>query len=219
MTFKRLELGIKIASLAAESRIIRRKELSLGAKSHKGEAYALMKRQGWTPGQDAPDELAEQVKGRVVPALEAMGKQGPVGMSEVFSAVERITAKTVRKFIRAGLTKDEILALPGVQRALSLRRAQATLSRHRTLIVRHESRHSQLAQAFLRGKAYRATEDCSRSYPNWDRIADIAARFSLEDRRIVMQRFERWSQEAQQFIRGRELMNKAQYRKEAQLAA
>jgi hypothetical protein len=59
------------------------------------------------------------------------------------------------------------------------KRELVSLREHRCWDVRRHTRHSHLAYAFIRGVAYRAVELTVRenNEPNWDTVADIAARF------------------------------------------
>lgn len=224
MVFKRIELQIKIMSLAAEARIIRRKELERNDKAYFHRMKALCVAKGLTHENSTMHKCGD-------PAVEAeyMRRAEPAGKRiweaehnsvKTNHAVSNIARKVIRKWLRAGLTKEEILALPGVQASLRHEAKQAELCRHRTYQVRHESRHSQLAYAFLRGRAYSKTEDKARSYPNWDAVERIAQRFSGGiDKREIAQKFEQWKQEANLLIRGNELMKKAQFRLEPQIAA
>lgn len=133
--------------------------------------------------------------------------------------IDRITRKSINRFLRAGLTKEEILAIPGVQKSLRYEPRIASLHMHRKHHVRHEARHAQLAYAFLRGRPYSKTEDRPSSYPNWEKIRQIAKRFRHGEEQAVLQRFAEWEDNAREFIRGRELMHKATYRREPQIVA
>jgi len=210
MKFKRIELGVKIGSLGDEARRIRAKELSLLHAADKRRAIALFEKKGFVRGMDqmAPPELEAELKRRIEPQLKRMGLF-PDGRM-----VDKTGRKVIRKYLRQGLSKEEILALPGIKASLKNIPIYETLRRTRKGVLRHASRHAQLALAFLREREYRHTEDMAHSYPNWDKVAEIAKIYSQEDSRILMQRFEQWQQEATQFIRGREIMAKAKFSRE-----
>lgn len=210
MKFSRTELGIKIGSLADEARRIRNREQTLLLGSQKRRVISLLRHKGqWNEETHvASPELQEALKARLNPALQRFKGE------ELWKAgmlVDRVGRKVVRKFARQGMTKEEILAIPGVAQSLRNYPIYESIHRHRKGPLRHEARHAQLALAFLRERDYSKTEDKAESYPAWEKIADIAKRFSQEDSRILMQKFEQWRQEAVSFIRGRELMNKATY--------
>jgi len=213
MKFKRIELGVKIGSLADEAKRIRNKEISLLLKAQRRRVFSLLRHKDqWKPenGTVSP-ELQEELKRRINPFLEK-NKDGDLW--KMGDSIDRIGRKVVRKFARMGMTKEEILAVPGVQASLRAIPMAKSLQDHRKGPVRHEARHAQLALGFLRQRPYEKTEDKPTSYPAWEKVASIAQRFSLEDSRIVAQRFEQWRQEAVSYIRGRELMTKAHYRTE-----
>jgi hypothetical protein len=211
MKFKHLELQIKIGSLAEESRLIRRKELSEMDKAFKITADALIKRKGIDPSQGCPVDLQAELDRRIQPLGQRNDHRTAMGKMRQGANVAK---KVIRKYFRDGLTREEILALPHVKHSLKHEANVATLHRHRKGLVRHEARHSQLALAFLRERAYSKTEDKPSSYPNWEKVVQIAQRFSAEDKRNLNQKFEQWRQEAQAFIRGRELMGKAYFPRE-----
>lgn len=204
MKTRQIDLQIKIASLAEESRIIRRKEILLKYESFKLRYKSIGKAKGLDAKFEAPPELETECKRRCQPQIDRLVKAENWGAIE--PATYNTARKAVRKWFRAGLTKEEILALPGVQKSLQYTAKVQDLHRHRTYVVRHESRHSQLAYAFLRGKPYGKAEDKAKSYPNWDKIQQIATRFSEDDKRVVAQKFEQWRQEANSLLRGNELM-------------
>lgn len=210
MQFKRDELQIKIGSLADESRLIRRKEQTLKYKAFRRRTDAIVAKQGITGANGMPPELASELERRARPMLDRAN-----GNPAILPAMDKVARKVIRKHIRAGLSKEEILALPGVQASLRYEPRIISLHTHRTHKVRHESRHAQLAYAFLRGRDYAKTEDKPISFPNWDKVEAIAKRFSQEDERHLAQRFEQWAQEGSCFIRGREILAKRQFRKEA----
>lgn len=60
--------------------------------------------------------------------------------------------------------------------------------------VRRESRCSHLAYGFLRNTPYKVMENKCWEQPDWKKVEEIAIRFSLEDKRIVAQRFSEWKQ-------------------------
>lgn len=205
MKFERIQLGIKIGSLGDEARRIKNREITLLNKASRLRATALFDKKGLDENEaEVRRELKAELDRRVLPQLKAPS----VNPGCTFRVMDRVARKTIRKYLRDGLTKEEILALPGVQKGLKYTPIYESLRRHRKGPVRHEARHAQLALSFLRERAYSKTEDKPTTYPNWDKIVEIAKRFSMEDGRILMQRFEQWSQEATQFIRGRELMLK-----------
>lgn len=203
-----IDLQIKIASLSAESRIIRDKEHDLKFKAYllRDKSIATHKGLKVGPTVEMPDDLAELCVARVKQNCERLFKERQCAKAE--TALITTTRKTIRKWLRAGLTKEEILALPGVQKSLQYTAKLDNLVQHRKHVVRPESRHSQLAYAFLRGRAYHKTEDKAQSAPNWDYIQRVAERFSNEDKRIVAQRFEQWIQEAKLLIDGNALMKR-----------
>lgn len=174
------------------------------------QANALITHKG-LPKETPPKEWEEEIMRRIKQPLED-GK--PHKLNTVLSTIDRVSRKVIRKHLRAGLTKEEILALPGVQASLKAMPQIASLHRHRTIQVRHEARHAQLALAFLRQRDYSKTEDKSKSYPAWEKIIEIAKRFTKEDSRNLAQRFEQWKQEGAEFIRGREIITKAHFTQE-----
>lgn len=205
MKSRQIDLQIKIASLAHEARIIRAKEQSLKYEAFKlrNKAIAAHKQIQIGPSVEMPADLLELCQSRVKPQQERLAREGEFG-ERADAALYTTARKAIRKWLRDGLTKEQILALPGVQKSLQYSAKVENLHRHRTYTVRHEARHSQLAYAFLRGKAYSQTEDKASSYPNWDRVQELAVRFSEDDKRIVAQKFEQWRQEAYALLHTRE---------------
>lgn len=218
MKTRLIDLQIKISSLAAEAQIIRKKEKSLTHHAYVGTYKAIASHKQIVTGAkvEPPPELQAELERRFNPKLEEMVK------AQEFHNIEptmyRIAKKVIRKWLKAGLSKEEILALPGVQKALQYSAKVQDLHHHRTQIVRKESRHSQLAYAFLRGKEYHETEDTAFNLPNWEKVQEIAQRFSGEDKRITAQRFEQWRQGAHNLIWGR-IALKANRQRKAKLAA
>lgn len=206
MLSRKTDLRIKIISLADEARTIRRYENKANYEAFKLRSKSLVSAKYGGPLPDMPEELQNELGRRVTPAAERAYDAGERGMQRAQELGNRVAKKVIRKFIRDGFSKEQILAMPGVAKSLRYTAKAADLRQHRTGIVRHESRHSQLAYAFLRGKPYCKTEDKACSYPNWDKVQKIAQRFSEEDSRVVAQRFEQWRQEAHTLIRGNDLM-------------
>lgn len=211
MKFKHLELQIKIGSLAEEARLIRRKEISEMDKAFTIKANALIKRKGIDGSKGVPPELQKELDRRLEPLQERNDHSSAMGR---MIRGAKVAKKVIRKYFRDGLSREEILALPHVKHTLKHEANISLLHSHRKGPVRHEARHSQLAMAFLRDKAYSKTEDKPISYPNWEKVAQIAQRFSAEDKRNLNQKFEQWRQEAHAFVRGRELMAKATFTQE-----
>lgn len=202
---RQIDLQIKISSLAYEARIIRAKEQDLKYEAFKlrNKAIATHKQVKIGPLVEMPQDLFELCQRRVKPQQERLAREGEMG-GKADNALYSTARKAIRKWLRDGLSKEEILAMPGVQKSLQYTAKVDNLYRHRKYIVRHEARHSQLAYAFLRGKAYSKTEDKALSYPNWDKIQEIATRFSSDDKRVVAQKFEEWRQEAHAMLSTRE---------------
>lgn len=73
---------------------------------------------------------------------------------------------------------------------------RAGLHQHRVIDVRREQRSALLAYGFLRGRDYRVMERTSRTKPDWKRIEKLVRKYTEEDPRITMQRFEQWVQAA-----------------------
>jgi hypothetical protein len=207
MKFNRIELGIKIGTLADEARRIRGREQTLVLKSARLRERAIGKAGGFIEGSDCPDDLSAELSKRLDRPVKQAGGDG----EKIYRVIDRIGKKAVRRYLRKGLTKEQILAIPGVQASFRFLPLAANLRSHRKGKVRHESRHSQLALAFLQQRPYPKCEDKPNSYPNWDKIAEIAKRFSREDVRDLMQKFEQWAQEGQSFIRGREILSKGMH--------
>ncbi len=210
MKFHRTQLGIKIGSLADEARRIRRKEIQICNKAERKRDAIVGASKGFTQGSDMPEDLAAELDKRTTLPL----KQCEGDLQKTFRTIDRIGRKAIRRYLRKGLSREEVLALPGMVQTFKSYPIYESLRTHRKGPVRHEARHAQLALAFLRERPYERCEDKASSYPNWDKVAEIAKRFTIEDIRIVMQRFEQWAQEATSFIRGRELMTKSQFNKE-----
>jgi hypothetical protein len=55
------------------------------------------------------------------------------------------------------------------------------LSEHRRIVVRREARSTQLAYAFIRGKAYRDIEAYSHEQPNWTNVKRLVQRYGEFD--------------------------------------
>lgn len=209
MKFRRIELGIKIGSLGDESRRIKSKEQTLLLKGGRYRAIALAKHKGLDK-DEFPEKLKDELQRRLTPQVERAIKSSLSDdePSRPMRVMDKGARKVIRKFLREGLTKEEILAIPAIQKSYKYIPIYNSLRWHRKGVIRHESRHAQAALSFLRGRPFSNTEDKPQSYPNWDKVIEIANRFSNEDKRILNQRFEQWSQEAQSFIRGRQLMDK-----------
>lgn len=213
MQFQRDELQTKIASLALEARYLRIKEQQLQDKAEVTRVRAIGEHRGFKRGSEMPEALREDITRRTERLID------PSDPWNSLKTIDRITRKSINRFLRAGLTKEEILAIPGVQKSLRYEPRIASLHMHRKHHVRHEARHAQLAYAFLRGRPYSKTEDRPSSYPNWEKIRQIAKRFRHGEEQAVLQRFAEWEDNAREFIRGRELMHKATYRREPQIVA
>lgn len=61
---------------------------------------------------------------------------------------------------------------------------------------RGAAQHSLLAYGFLRGRRYEQLEASACQKPDWDRVADLIARFGGTDKRHVAQRLAEWSEAA-----------------------
>jgi len=88
-----------------------------------------------------------------------------------------------------------------IKMGIKPKEAWPSLQEHRRIEVRSEARYALIAYAFLRGKEYFAIErKCHNVDKNlWREVEKNVKRFTTEeDTRIVLQRFEEWSQ------RGRE---------------
>jgi hypothetical protein len=201
MHFRRDDLQIKIGSLADEARRIRQKEETLKYRAFRRRTDAIVKAKGIDDKAPMPDDLREEMKRRSMPLVANKAPEA------IAPKIERVCRKAIRKWLRHGMTKEEILALPGVQASLRFEPRIVNLHMHRKGVVRHEARHSQLAYAFLRNRPYAKTEDKANSHPNWLKVSDIAKRFSNEDERHVMQRFAEWEDTGKEFIRGREVVS------------
>lgn len=57
--------------------------------------------------------------------------------------------------------------------------------KHRLLVVRPETRCSNIAYGFFRGNEYTQIENRRHEYPDWDRIANIVKKFSDGDEKIL----------------------------------
>ncbi len=204
MKSRQIDLKIKIASLAYEAKIIRHTEQDLKHEAFKlrNKAIANHKQVKIGPLVDMPADVIEICTKRTKPQQERLAREGNLHKAD--NALYVTARKAIRKWLRDGLSKEEILAMPGVQKSLKYSAKVDNLYRHRKYVVRHEARHSQLAYAFLRGKSYKMTEDKAVSYPNWDKIQELAQRFSEDDKRVVAQRFEQWRQEAYDLLYTRE---------------
>jgi len=82
---------------------------------------------------------------------------------------------------RRVMSKDEVLCEETLYRDLHW---------HRIVHVRPEIRSSLLAYGFLRGRKYRELEDLSKlkSSPDWDNVAAIALRFSVDTRSMTVEK-------------------------------
>lgn len=69
-----------------------------------------------------------------------------------------------------------------------------SLYHHRKTVVQRESRASQLAYGFLRGRDYKVMESKCHELPDWAKVEDIALRFgkAYYDQRELKQRFAAW---------------------------
>ena len=81
--------------------------------------------------------------------------------------------------------------------------------------LRVESRCSQLAYGFLRGKAYADMEFLAYSSPDWSRIENIVNRFSQDDSRLVTQSFAEWKDTAAEWQKNHSIAVLAQKKAEA----
>jgi hypothetical protein len=207
MKFKRIELGIKIGALGDEARRIRNKEQTLLWRARREQMVALAKHKGIAHDQ-APEDLKAELQRRVTPQVARVAQNNPEQITRVLDKGAR---KVIKSYLRNGLSKEDILAIPLIQKSFKYYPIYDSLRFHRKGIVRHESRHAQAALGFLRDRPFNRIEDRPNSFPNWDKVAEIASRFSDEDKRILMQKFEQWSQEANSFIRGRQIMNKGKH--------
>lgn len=71
------------------------------------------------------------------------------------------------------------------------------LHKHNVQVVRKEQRASYLAYGFLRGMPYKRIEQRIKSEPDWDRVQNIASRFTngengYADPRVVAQKIAEW---------------------------
>ena len=87
--------------------------------------------------------------------------------------------------------------------------------RNHRMELRVESRCSQLAYGFLRGKAYADMEFLAYSSPDWSRIENIVNRFSQDDSRLVTQSFAEWKDTAAEWQKNHSIAVLAQKKAEA----
>lgn len=168
---------------------------------------ALAKHKGIAEDQ-APEDLKAELQRRVTPQVARVAQNNPEQITRVLDKGAR---KVIKRYLRNGLSKEDILAIPSIQKSFRHYPIYDSLRFHRKGIVRHESRHAQAALGFLRDRPFNRIEDRPNSFPNWDKVIEIASRFTTEDKRIIAQKFEQWSQEANSFIRGRQIMNKGKH--------
>lgn len=72
------------------------------------------------------------------------------------------------------------------------RARHADMQHHRRRVIAPEARASQLAYGFHRGLPYSAMEQRIYTMPDFDRVENIAKRFSDDDWRIAGQRWAEW---------------------------
>lgn len=70
------------------------------------------------------------------------------------------------------------------------------LREHRRLVVRVESRASNIAYGFLRGLDYKQIENKSNTEPDWSKVKAMIEKFGEDDVRERMQRFAEWKDAA-----------------------
>jgi hypothetical protein len=89
-----------------------------------------------------------------------------------------VKIKTLAAEARIIRHKEQSLKKRGPLSGLTLQRFES-LRDHRKLLVRRESRHTQLAYAYLRGMPYRALEQTCELEPNWGLVTKNVNRFLL----------------------------------------
>lgn len=71
---------------------------------------------------------------------------------------------------------------------------------HRINDVRSESRSSNVAYSFLKGKKYGQIEKFAYTSPDWKRIEQLVSKYSESDRRVSLQQFAEWKDEAEKYF-------------------
>lgn len=116
----------------------------------------------------------ERHSGRILSYLEWLGKRDP----------EKYTEERWQKW-RQGRNSD----------------LREGFTHHRLHVVRPEARDSQLAYAFLRGKAFAKVEPTARTIPNWANVHGIVDRFGpVIGRNKVAENFKLWIADAMVII-------------------
>lgn len=177
-------LKIKIVTLAAEAKIIRREEKKWRKPSFK------------------------QYKKDVRAALKAGGWPAPVIHNTSFASTDD-DMSVFPDFVKDAMPNPKHYNKPSTPPHPMWH----SLNGHRRGVVRSEARHSLLAYGFLRGRPYRVIENKCHEAPDWHRVEDLAVRFGLTDgtvslktllktpspwdvsRQQIKQRLEQWVQE------------------------
>jgi hypothetical protein len=89
-----------------------------------------------------------------------------------------VKIKTLAAEARIIRHKEQSLKKRGPLSGLTLQRFES-LQGHRKLLVRRESRHTQLAYAYLKGMPYHMVEQTCDEDPNWTAVAKNVNRFLL----------------------------------------
>lgn len=174
-------LGVHIASLAAESRAIRRREIK--AKKH----CRTLRQMQIPPGERLAKVTASIEKTEAAALIMPEAR----GISAHLLALRR-EAVRLAKWIRE---PPPAYAAPGALDAAALR---DELHQHRVVKVRKVTRVSHLAYGFLKGVAYSRMEAKSYTVPNFNEVERIAIRFSEESSQVIKQRFEEWMSAARE---------------------
>jgi len=106
-------------------------------------------------------------------------------------------AKIIRRLERSRIKKG--------RRAASLGKTEAAnyhysvlfgLRDHRTRDVRQESRHSNLAYGFIKGREYNEIEQSAFKQPNWKRVQTLVEKYGEGDKTILLENFATWKNKA-----------------------
>lgn len=76
------------------------------------------------------------------------------------------------------------------------------LDLHRKNVVRKESRCSNIAYAFLRGRSYSQVEAKCYTKPDWEKVEKLIERFSGKDPREMKQKFSEWKEPKDGSVQG-----------------
>jgi hypothetical protein len=168
-----LYLKVKLMSLAAEAKIIRKIENKYLAKNR------------WARQLLNLEKTIEKCQ-RQVARLRNSQHTDNFRVANIEEHIEWLKQKANRvRPIESNISKDEMNYFG--------------LHDHRVIAIRQEARATNIAYGFLRGHAFRDIESSSRIKPNWTKIVNMVMKYGAATKGelvVLKEKFDKWKEEA-----------------------